>query len=266
MDKQKYSQRAKRVALLTVLVTMTLSGMLLLTLHKGHASHHEHDEKLAELDRLATQIYTNVSEGKMERALGGMLQLNEAVLQIRFHHVLTVEGAEALFAAINEAKHSLTPLALKKDEAVYAATKMRLAVDAVTHPKNPMWLQHYKLLKEEGQALQAAVERQDSDHMEAALQRLTDRYELIRPAIVINRDPSQVNQLDSYLNHLRKQPSDFKTAQFELILGELFERHSSTTYAELDMPQHISFLWSAVIGGIIISVLGYVAWRKYEYI
>lgn len=236
------------------------------SLAESNAQQHK-AQILTSLNRLADQFYNAAKAGEISEARKHIIAINDLIITVPFEGMITTEGAEALLESIIEGKQAFAALSLEKHEAIAAAAKVRLAVDAFTHPKNPMWLQYYNVLKTDGLTLHKAVNSQDEAQIAEALKRMEAHYLLIRPALLINREPSEVNKLDSYLKFIQSEPSRIlKKGEYELILGEIFERQTSSTYVELQSQEQISMLWTAVIGGLIITVLGYVAWRKYDYI
>lgn len=256
---------------------MTLFGVcLLLLLIAGCSSstaQDKPDEKLNEteykkmekLNVTTEQFYTNVNEGKLEEARAGIVELNEKVTDINFHGAASPEGVKALMETMIAAKQALTPVKPSKNEAMVSAAKVRLAVDALTHPKNPMWLHYYKILKEDGIQLANAFEKQEKEPIDQALSQIMKHYEIIRPAVLINRESSEVIKMDSYLKYLQNEPNHSAIDQFDAMLNELFHHKSSTAYLDIEQQQQNPFVWTAAIGAIIVSVLGYVGWRKYQY-
>lgn len=220
--------------------------------------------QLKTLNELAEHFMADVEADHLDEARATILTMKEHVLAIQFKGLVSTEGVEALLESLIQAQQSLNAISISKQDITKTAVKMRLAVDALTHPNQPMWLQYYKVLKEDGQAWQKAVAANDQALIDVALKRLIFHYEIIRPALFISRQPSEVNKMDSYLKYLLTDPHADDGQQLEMLLNELFQRSAPTTYVELASPQEHSVLWTSLIGGIIIAVLGYVAWRKYE--
>lgn len=259
--------KKQRTAFLSMLVCCTLLFILPTTSLAQSKPQQQKGHILTTLNGLADQFYIAAKAEDIGEARKHIVAINDLVVSVPFDGLATVEGVEALLETIISAKQVFAAISLEKQDAIVAAAKVRLAVDALSHPKNPMWLQYYNVLKADGLALHKAVNSDDKAQISAALQRMLAHYAIIRPALLINRAPSEVNKLDSYLKYLHTEPSVIlKKGEYELMLSELFERQVSSTYVELQAQQQVSMLWTAVIGGLIISVLGYVAWRKYEYI
>lgn len=262
-----YTKKQPTVILTWLVCYSLLFIMPTTSLADHHLPEHQKEHKLASLNQLADQFYNAAKAGEIGEARKHIIAINDMVVTVHFEGVVSVEGLEALLETIIAGKQAFAAISLERQEATVAAAKVRLAVDALSHPKNPMWLQYYNVLKADGLALHKAVNSNEETQISEALQRMLAHYAIIRPALLINREPAEVNKMDSYLKFLHNEPQHMlKKGEYELMLSELFERQASSTYVELDAQQHVSMLWTAVIGGIIISVLGYVAWRKYEYI
>lgn len=253
---------AKRFVLLMIMVaSMQLYGILGATVL---AAEPEQLTQLKQLNALAEKLINDIEAGHLNGAREAVLTLNEDVLGIQFKGLVRTEGVEALLAALITLQQDLTALSVSEHHIRISALKVRLAIDALTHPHQPMWLQYYKVLKDEGQHLTRAIAAQDQDQINDVLQRIMTHYEIIRPALLINREPSEVNKMDSYLKYLLSSPQSGAHEQYDVLLNELFQRTTPTAHVEYVVQPYNSTLWTSIIGGIIVAVLGYVAWRKYE--
>jgi sporulation protein YpjB len=222
-------------------------------------------KKMEKLNILAEKFYTDVNESKLEEARADIIELNEQVTHIHFQGAASPEGIEALMETLITAKQVFTAVKPSMNEAVFSAAKVRLAVDALTHPKNPMWLHYYKILIEDGKVLSSALEMQEQEKMNHALNQIMNHYEVIRPAMLINREPAEVLKVDSYLKYLKTEPNLSAMSHYDGLMSELFHRKASTAYLELERQQQNPIFWAMTVGAIIVSALVYVGWRKYQY-
>ncbi|WJH37539.1 sporulation protein YpjB [Paenibacillus sp. CC-CFT747] len=77
--------------------------------------------------------------------------------------------------------------------------------DALVHEKDPMWHQYYRLFKNDLDRMEAMTEQKKAAETAAVLTQLEQRYLLIRPALFIRHDPSEIERLDSLFVFLKKQ-------------------------------------------------------------
>lgn len=217
--------------------------------------------KLATINTLADQVYDHAVAGEAEEARAGILQISEQVTSIRYEGITSVEGIEAFTDVIIRAKAEFTAAQYIVNKGIVIAAELKLAVDALLNPDQPMWLQYYKVLKDDGLKLAAALGDEVAEKTQ--LQQLLDHYGIIRSAVVISREPDEVQKMDSFLTFLQTEPLDSALHHYKEILDELFFRKSSTAYLAVDSNTQLLYS-SSVISLFIVSVLTYVGWRKFK--
>lgn len=223
-------------------------------------------ENAENINQLADIIYNHVNEENLVEARKGLHQLSEQVTNIRFQGLTTIEGMQALIASVISAKEIFNAIQYSQQEGLKAVGKVRLATDALTNPKNPMWLGYYKILKNDGDQLRKALETDQPETIGGAMVRISEHYSMIRPAALMNREPSEVHKIDSFITHLNTLNTDSISSvldQYDSLLIEFFRVKSSTAYLPLDNQQN-PLIWIITIGSIIVSVLSFVGWRRYR--
>ncbi|MEF3308213.1 sporulation protein YpjB [Paenibacillus sp. GYB004] len=233
-------------------------------------------EQLRQVERLndtADEMYRFVMDGNIDKARDKLDEVGNKLTQIRFDGITSVEGVGALSNAIVQAKRSFQAVNVSEEEVKGAAAKIRLATDALTHANQPMWLQYYKLMKETARQLEAAVQKKDKQEASAKLDQLHERYEIIRPSLLISRQPFEVEKVDSLFAFLRSQLSkpdlDAKLAgggidQFHLTLDALFGRQDKAAFIPVD-DSPVPLPSVMAIGSVIIAVLAFAAWRIFKF-
>ncbi|MDF2662179.1 MAG: sporulation protein YpjB [Paenibacillus sp.] len=233
-------------------------------------------EQLRQVERLndtADEMYRFVMDGNIDKARDKLDEVGNKLTQIRFDGITSVEGVGALSNAIVQAKRSFQAVNVSEEEVKGAAAKIRLATDALTHANQPMWLQYYKSMKETARQLEAAVQKKDKQEASAKLDQLHERYEIIRPSLLISRQPFEVEKVDSLFAFLRSQLSkpelDTKLAgggidQFHLTLDALFGRQDKAAFIPVD-DSPVPLPSVMAIGSVIIAVLAFAAWRIFKF-
>jgi len=175
--------------------------------------------------------------------------------------------------SITGAMQALNGVSPDKGAILAKVASVRLAVDALAHRQQPMWLEYRGPLEEALDRMASAVEAKDDPRASEALAAWRIRVAVVHPAIVVSRDASEAVKLDSITafltNGLRSADWDglaqampsLKSALVEVFAGE--DRETVSPLLPTAEPPH-PFIWSFGLGSFIVAVLGYVAWRKYQ--
>ena len=81
-----------------------------------------------------------------------------------------------------------------------SAGKLRMATDSLIHVKDALWSQYYKVIREDLRVM-GNIAQQDQAGMRRAYASLSEHYELIRPSVVIQRKPEDVNMMESWISY-----------------------------------------------------------------
>lgn len=230
-------------------------------------------KKLELLNQTADELFRQSEAGTYAEARLKLIQFGDLMNSIPFHGITSVEGAHELSEAVVEAKRTFNAASISPPKALKASSQIRLAADAITHSHQPMWLQYYKVMKDHAKALENAAVSRKTLEMRSALSAFEERYEIIRPAVWISREPWQGEKMDSLLAFLDNQAEakdvsfDNLTAgtkQLQDAIDELFgKKEERTAYVPIMNPGN-PIQWSLTIGSLIIAVLSYVAWRMFQ--
>jgi len=230
-------------------------------------------QKIEFLNQVAEDMYNKTMEGQVVEARSKLLQISDQIPKIHFEGVTSVEGLNALTETVTQAKRVFNAVSYSSDEGKVAVAKIRLATDALTHKNQPMWLQYYKVLKNDIGELKSTLR---PDGQKAAMEsytRLSQHLAVIRPSLLISRQPADVEKLDSLMTFLHGLLNQNPLPMRQLSSGM---DHLQQTIDELFMKNKdaIAFvpvtdpiqpiIWSIGIGFIIISVLSFSAWRMYR--
>lgn len=230
-------------------------------------------KQMEELNRTADELYRLATTEQYEKARESVIRFGEQVAASTFSGITGVEGIDALSDTVVEAKKQFNAVRPDKSGMVKAAAQLKLTSDALTHPKQPMWLQYEKVLAADADGLARAVSTGDQPGAEAAAAKLKEHYSMIRPAVWVSRQPEVGEQMDSLLAFFTKytQAPHFQqdvlgpgVEQWKEAVHSLF--HSAgdrTAYLPLIQPDQ-PILWTFTVGSLIVTVLGYSAWRMFH--
>lgn len=268
--------RRTSVLLFTVFLLMLPAGMVLGAV-QDHTTGSEPtastQKSLEDFNKTSEEFYQQVNDQKLQEAIITMQLLEKQVTAIQFSGVAKLEGVEALFASILEAKRLLASIEPNQRENVMSAAKIRLAADALMHRSQPMWHQYYRVLHKDLKELKAANGEKQAEGVRHAYTRFKEHYTIIRPSLLISADPAQDEKfralfatLDGAIKdsgvHLDKV--DQLLPALSSLIDETFERENEAAYVPLPESQR-PVLVTAVLGSIIVAVLAYVGWRKYRF-
>ncbi|BCU81820.1 sporulation protein YpjB [Polycladomyces abyssicola] len=223
--------------------------------------------------RQAERVYQLVQRGDLLAARDALTVLSRSFSRANLSPLgLSVEQIRTLSQTLVEMEQELNRVRPNPTTLMAAALRMRMAFDALTHPNQPLWRQYYSVLQRDLTAIDRAINTGNQVRARMAVDALLNHYRLIRPAIVISRTPTTVTKVDSVLAFLRNQsrptwnPALLRDGVSRLreMLNPLFygpEEQVTAVYGEWDMPI-VSFM--LMVGGVIVSVLTYVGWKKYR--
>lgn len=228
--------------------------------------------KLEQLAVMADEMYKLTMKGSYMEARSKLLDMGTQVTRIQFDGVTSIEGVHALTSTLTEAQRTFNNVKFNEDEGKLQAAKLKLATDALTHRNEPMWMQYDKVFQEDLTALNAGIRDAETKAVLDAVNALKRHFGIIRPAVLISREPQVVERIDSLLAFLSNQSAatplpirnlENGAAQLQNALDDLFGKKDASAYLPItDHRQPI--LWSIVIGSIIAVILTYAAWQMFR--
>ncbi len=226
----------------------------------------QQQQRLQQLDETADRMYAELMKGDLLAARERMRELGELAGRIEWAGITSVEGMEALMTAIVQAKELMNAVQAEPARLQTAAAQVRLTTDALLHRHQPLWLDYEKTLRTDTEKLREAVE--EGRNVIQAAQQIYRDYQVIRPAVLISRPIELNGKIESLLAFFMQQANVIddrlleQVAELSRTWDELFGKDVSAylPYAEGQDPTY----WTLVIGSIIITVLCFVAYRKYQ--
>ncbi|WP_166239422.1 sporulation protein YpjB [Paenibacillus turpanensis] len=226
------------------------------------------------LDRTAQSFYRTASDGNAQEAREQLQLLESGIRKLRFEGVTSVEGMQALTTVVSDAKRTFNSADFNVDEGFVRAAQVRLAVDALTHKSQPMWHQYYKVMKDDVRGLEKALETPEAVQLRELIVNADNHYRIIRPSVLISKSPTEAETMDSLFKalHTFSTQENSKPEQLKPIVGQLsseidrlFGKGTSDkdAFAPVNPPAS-PFMLISIIGSIIVSVLTYVGYRRYQ--
>ncbi|MHA0855409.1 sporulation protein YpjB [Paenibacillus sp. CMAA1364] len=226
-----------------------------------------------ELNEVAQRLYRDVVDGNLTEVRLGIQKVEEIFTSVSFEGLTDVEGVQALAESIVEMKAATAQASIQPQQWINAAAKLRLAADSLSNRVQPLWHQYYKVVREDLSVMIQQVDKNDTQALKKAYDSLQGHYELIRPAIIIQKKPYEVNMLDSWLSFagglINATTLDVGATRnaihqgeelFNTLFGKKRDEPAFSTQSELYSYQN--GIW---IGGLfILTALVYVGYRKYQ--
>lgn len=222
-------------------------------------------------NREAESLYRYVEEGHTEKAAESLRTLESLFEASSFHGLTGVEGIHALAGTILEMKEAIARVKIDPKHWMTAAGKLRLAADSLTHPKDGIWLQYYKLIREDIQRMDQRAATMDRAGMKKAFADFQEHFEMVRPSMMIVRKPEEVAMLESWISYTggvvsREDAKEIRriTPRGEEIINLLFgKKKDEPALAPLGEAQG-PWVWQLLFGAFILSALTFAGYRKYQ--
>lgn len=181
-------------------------------------------------------------------------------------YVDRIEQAQILLDSIVQAKNTLNPIEPNQEQVERKIWRLRLALDAVSHKKQPLWINYYPTLAKTISEVMYSLEHNKRDRFYHLLNQLSAQFEMVRPAMIVSHPPGVVEKLDSQLSYLQTNKGElWQNKDQAMQMLKAIERQLKTAFFQKVDNSLQSLLFIILgIGTLICSVLSYVAWRKYK--
>jgi sporulation protein YpjB len=260
----------QKLSVINVLILTVI--FVILQQNTGLADHHsEHKEEKhvewQQLNKLAEESLnlTNKQEFAASRKL--INDLASRFLTIETGKYLErIDQAHILLETILNAKEALNQVDPLKGQANQKVLKMRLALDAVSHKKQPLWINYYPVVAKDIDQLRFALEQDKRDLFYHTINSQLAHFEMVRPALIISHPQEIVEQLESQMKYINDHKSELwnNKDQTILMINQIDRQFKLAFFQEVENSMQPFLLIILGIGTLIGSVLSYVAWRKYK--
>lgn len=227
-----------------------------------------------QLEQSAEKLYGYVVEGNAAKVREETEVISRLFVSSSFEGLTSVEGVNALSAVIIDLKAAVNEAEIIPERWESAAAKLRLAANSLNQHRQPMWMQYYKLIREDLNAMEQSASDSDLAGWRTALTRLQSRYENIRPAVLISRQPEVVNAFDSWLSFAAGVPAQSQKPERSRLVeivsyGQeavrvMFGKEKNEPALSLPLAPKEYGAWGLLTAGFILAALVYAGYRKYR--
>lgn len=221
---------------------------------------------MTELNKLADEALQLTKFGRFEDAKNYMVQYGEKFSENGIvSKSLTIDEMRVLTTAYHEALKALNSVTLSQQERINKVTAFRLATDAVISKHQPLWSGMESSVLDALQNVKNAALEGDSELYNRELNKFLSIYSIIQPSIKIDLPVEEVQKLDSKMTYIDRNRSTFAEEKWLKELEQL-EVDLKNMFTNVQKDDTDPSIWWVIMmtGGIIITTLSYVSWRKYK--
>lgn len=228
-------------------------------------------EHLRTLDKIAEEMLEATKKGDIEKAKHHIDQLADLFPNQTLPISIRIESLNAVTQSILSAKQVFATS--KEEENIYLwhATRVRIAIDALSHDHQPMWKQYYSSFSNQMQQLLQVSVTRDAAALRSQLEENYQLYLVIRPAMSIHLQEQQMSKIAAHYEHLLKETKN-ESLDWQIIretlrdlhgdIQESFAGEDKSTIGTLMAPGS-PFMLIITIALAVTVTLSYVAWKKY---
>jgi sporulation protein YpjB len=214
------------------------------------------------IDVASEEALSLAENGKNEKML---LVLDDIEKQTKSSNDIDNNTKRLFSILINDVKTNSN--STSKNPNLYTSVlKVRLLSDALYSNYDPLWLQYETHLQESVSELISLYEANDYVNYEIMLNDFLNKYENIYASLLVDVEQNDLVRVDAKVNYLdfyrkSKDTNTMYETQLYSLQNDLDILFNNAKKDDSDP----SFLWILfTTGGIIISTLTYVGWRKYR--
>lgn len=233
----------------------------------------EREQKLAQFEQITEKLYRDMQDINLTDAPKQMELLIDSLEGLSFQGLTSVEGIHALAEVIMDTRGTLAEVNVDPEAWARSSAKLRLAVNSLAHQDKALWVQYYKVLADDLAGMTKSRAEGKRTVLREYFLSLQSHYDIVRPALIISRQPSEVNKFDSWLSYMGQISKDNSAddaslsrslEQGEAALKELFGRKGADPVFLPIAGYRNPWSWTLLIGGWILLALVYTGLRKYQ--
>ncbi|WP_096200918.1 sporulation protein YpjB [Bacillus sp. FJAT-45350] len=247
---------------------LILAIVLILSMNFSVSAENGVDEnKWKELNQTSDKILQLVREEKLEEAKQLMNYFSKQFLSINFDDTsISMNDLRVVTNSFNEAMGAVNAVSLGKDERVLLVMELRLAIDALTTEHNPLWLNSQDMVMKSIKQMRQAAKEGDSQAFQHETNQFLRQYQMIRPAIMLDLQPHQFQRIEAHIQFINRYRTEFIADKSRIEHLDSLEEDFIQMYERVQKDSaDPSLLWVMLtIGGMILTSLSYVGYKKYK--
>ncbi|WP_010173135.1 sporulation protein YpjB [Bacillus coahuilensis] len=225
------------------------------------------ESTLSELDLMASRALLLTKQGNYSDALQLLDHFSEEFTSVSIgEYSLTMDELRIVSVSHDEAILALTSSSLPSSERIKKVTTFRLVVDALLSEYDPLWTKMQDQIMENYNSVKEAAIAGNTSHYNLMMNQFISSYSMIQPSITLDVAIEDVQRLDAkieYINHYRTDILESEVAMYQF---QALESDLDYLFQHIEEDEADPSLWWVILttGGIIVSTLSYVGFRKYK--
>jgi sporulation protein YpjB len=225
-----------------------------------------------DLDRLSQDVLILTEQNQFAVAKGKLNDLATLFPKVIAQKKLSIEAIELAINTLTTGKRAFAAIKPQKQELLGHALQIRIMVDALTHPNQPMWKDYHQKYIEQINEMITIAGKQDKEALIQAMRRYIKLYTNLKPALAMSQKPETIEMLDSINRFVIKQIDqgsvDWQVTQRTL---EQLRDVSDNVFLGKDQFTFGSHLQSSspyrafsLVFAFLLTALTYVGWKMYR--
>lgn len=233
-----------------------------------YAQGKDFNPRLLQLDQSAGQALEFTKAGRYEEASAQLEQIESGLPQLHpDKEALSWSDWTVLATSLEQALQVIESPEGKEREAVEAVTSFRLAADAVVSQYQPLWVEMEQPVMSSLQSLKETSAAADSSGFHASLNTFLANYDIIQPSLKVDISKERLQSLEEQVRYVDQHRTAFLAGEEQEGKIHQLEKEMDMVFKEVSQEEasQPSLGWIiSITGGIIITTLSYVGWRKYK--
>ncbi|WP_350253423.1 sporulation protein YpjB [Bacillus halotolerans] len=247
---------------------LTICLLIALIFYNGNAKAEERGS-LKELNDLSDTVFQMTRQSKYEEALQVLSYFEKTLKSAekqKQDSMLTGAQIRQITLGYNDMVRSLKQADASDTQKLRAAAQFRMLMDAVDNQSDPLWGSLEKPIMEVFAVLKQDVQKNESTSFHEKWNEFISLYDLIYPSLTIDISEDQLDTVGKHIEVIEQEGFQQMTESTKLERLSLLQNDLKSVFDRVEEDDaDPSLLWVMITtGGIIITALTYVGYRKYR--
>ncbi|MEG7281350.1 sporulation protein YpjB [Bacillus sp. 0909A] len=247
---------------------LTICLLIALIFYNGNAKAEERGS-LKELNDLSDTVFQMTRQSKYEEALQVLSYFEKTLKSAekqKQDSMLTGAQIRQITLGYNDMVRSLKQADASDTQKLRAAAQFRMLMDAVDNQSDPLWGSLEKPIMEVFAALKQDVQKNESTSFHEKWNEFISLYDLIYPSLTIDISEDQLDTVGKHIAVIEQEGFQQMTESTKLERLSLLQNDLKSVFDRVEEDDaDPSLLWVMITtGGIIITALTYVGYKKYR--
>jgi len=238
-------------------------SILIIFIHSNSASA---TDDLQTLDHLSDEALQLVKAERYDDAISLLHTFDRKLSQFVAEKILiNMDELRIIHVSLEEVLKALEYEANKED-VIRRMTKFRLVVDAVSSNYQPLWTEMEGTVMSAFQGLKNAVDKGNQEEYSEQLHSFLSVYDVIYPSLLLDVSPEAIHKIEARVHYIQQNKDILLTAEESKVELDALGNDLQSVFDQISEDEADPSIWWVIIstGGIIISTLSYVGWKKYK--